>query len=706
MYRLVRCAARSAAARAPSALVAQTRSVSPITTAEIDGYLRFLSSDLLEGRAPGTRGGRLAAEYIADQLRAFGVEPGVNGSYFQPVPIDVLTTQPSSRPRHPPRARRRRRCAQGRTSCSRRGARRRSPRRTASWCSSATAPSRPSTGGTTSRASDLKGKILLVLVNDPPAPAAEPTLFGGIAMTYYGRWTYKYEEAERRGAAGVLIVHRTDQAGYPFQVLVGSNSTGQRLLPRDPKLPPPLGVRGWITDSAATALLRQAGLDMAALRAQAATRDFRPVATGITMDLGAREHGAARDVGERRRRGARPRSAARASSTSRSSAHWDHLGIGTPVNGDSIYNGAFDNASGVASVLAIARARRGAADAEAVAALRLRDGGGVRAARLGVLRAEPDRAAVADRREPQRGRDELPSAARAISSRSARTRAHSVRSSRRCCARRGCISRRRRIPRRGTSIAPITSRSRRRACRRCRSRQGLDFVGRPKEWGLQQVDDYDGAPLPPAVGRVSPRLRSERRGAADRYHLSLRAPDRRRADAADVERRRGVPPLRAAAAVTRRRGRPRERRGERGLVRVIGTWGLAAGIVNVTVGGGIFRLPAGVAAALGTAAPLAYLACTLAMGLIVLCFAEAGSRVSMTGGPYAYVETAFGPFVGFVCRRAAVGRRSRWRCPRCRPSSPTRCSRSCRRSARRGDASRSSSCSSCWRRRTCAAWAA
>ena len=88
--------------------------------------------------------------------------------------------------------------------------------------------------------------------------------------------------------------------------------------------------------------------------------------------------------------------------------------------------------------------------------------------------------------------------------------------------------------------------------------------------------------------------------------------------------------------------------GERGLVRVIGGWGLTAGIVNVTVGGGIFRLPAGVAAEVGAAAPLAYLACTVAMGLIVLCFADAGSRVSMTGGPYAYVETAFGPFVGFV----------------------------------------------------------
>ena len=354
MYRLVRYAVTALLLALPAALVAQSRSVSPITSAEIDGYLRFLSSDLLEGRAPGTRGGKLAAEYIASQLRSFGVEPGVNGSYFQPVPIDVLTTQPSSV--H------------------------------ASASGKATATLRPgpdvvlSAGSATPQSAaqgelvfvgygaaapeyrwddfkgvDLKGKILLMLVNDPPAPPSEPTLFGGIAMTYYGRWTYKYEEAERRGAAGALIVHRTDQAGYPFQVLVGSNSTGQRLLPRDPKLPPPLGVRGWITDSAAAALLRQAGLDMAQLRAQAATRDFRPVATGITMDLGLAST-VARTTSENVVGVVRGRDAKLGRQYVALSAHWDHLGIGTPVNGDSIYNGAFDNASGVASVLAIAHA--------------------------------------------------------------------------------------------------------------------------------------------------------------------------------------------------------------------------------------------------------------------------------------------------------------------------------------------------------------
>src|SRR5205814_8485510 len=91
-----------------------------------------------------------------------------------------------------------------------------------------------------------------------------------------------------------------------------------------------------------------------------------------------------------------------------------------------------------------------------------------------------------------------------------------------------------------------------------------------------------------------------------------------------------------------------DRAGEASLIRAVGVWGLAASIVNVTVGAGIFRLPAGVAAALGSAAPLAYLVCAVAMGLIVLCFAEAGSRVSLTGGPYAYVEVAFGPFIGFL----------------------------------------------------------
>jgi Zn-dependent M28 family amino/carboxypeptidase len=335
---------------------AQTdREASRITPQEIDSHLRFLSSDLLEGRAPATRGGRLAEEYIATQLQAFGVKPGVgDSSYFQRVPIDVVKADPSTI----------RVTASGKANANLRFT-----DDVVVWPGSATDASSahgelvyvgygataPEYKWDDYKDSDVRGKILLVLVNDPPATAAEPNLFGGKAMTYYGRWTYKYEEAERRGAAGMLIVHTTERAGYPWHVVVNSNSTEHRLLPRVASLPAPIGVRGWITDSAATALLAQAGLNMADLRRRAESRDFRPVPTGIIIDASMKNsvaHMSANNV-VGVVRGIDP--------TARDeyvaySAHWDHFGIGPVVNGDSIYNGAVDNASGVASILTIAHA--------------------------------------------------------------------------------------------------------------------------------------------------------------------------------------------------------------------------------------------------------------------------------------------------------------------------------------------------------------
>ncbi len=326
---------------------------SHITAPEIDAHLRFLSSDLLEGRAPGTRGGKLATEYIAAQLEAFGLKPGASdSSFFQKVPIDIVKSDPSSIVVK----------ATGKANATLV-----SPSDVVVWAGAA-APTSSAKGelvfiGYGVKAAeykwddfknvDLRGKILLVLVNDPPAPVSEPTLFGGNAMTYYGRWTYKYEEAERRGAAGMLIVHRTTPAGYPWQVVVSSNVGTHRILPRDPKLPPPIGVRGWIQDSAAVALLAQAGLDLEKLRNDAESRSFRPVSTGIMMDIGFNNSvqrletenvvGIVRGIDPKLRDEAVVYS-----------AHWDHFGIGLPVNGDSIYNGAADNASGVATVLAIA----------------------------------------------------------------------------------------------------------------------------------------------------------------------------------------------------------------------------------------------------------------------------------------------------------------------------------------------------------------
>ncbi len=345
---------------APAVLAAQTAMASScacaakISTGAFDADLRFLSSDLLEGRAPATRGGRLAAEYIAAQLQSAGVHPGVDGSFFQKVPIDVVGAIPSSI----------RLIAGGKAS-----AKLAYPGEVVVWAGSASdsglargelvfvgyGVNAPEYKWDDFKGEELKGKVLLVLVNDPPAPANEPKLFGGKAMTYYGRWTYKFEEAERRGAVGALIVHTADAAGYPWHTVVGSWAKEQRMLPRDPALSAPLGVRGWITDSAATALLAQAGLDLAALRKQAATRAFRPVRSGIQVDLSFANRVAHLEsenvVGLLTGSEAKLRKQYVVFS-----AHWDHLGIGPAVNGDSIYNGAADNASGTAALLGIARA--------------------------------------------------------------------------------------------------------------------------------------------------------------------------------------------------------------------------------------------------------------------------------------------------------------------------------------------------------------
>ncbi|MDQ2668821.1 MAG: peptidase M28, partial [Gemmatimonadota bacterium] len=272
---------------APAAWAQRAGTIVPIP--EIDANLRFLSSDLLEGRAPATRGGALAEEYIASQLESYGVRPGAGGSYFQKVPIDVVTADPKTI----------RVTASGKASATLH-----STDDVVVWAGSATPMSEakgelvfvgygaraPEYRWDDFKGMDLKGKILLVLVNDPPATAAEPDLFGGKAMTYYGRWTYKYEEAERQGAAGMLIIHTTVGASYPWQVVVGSNSTEHRLLPRPSNSPAPIGVRGWIQHDVAADLLKQAGLDLGQLVKGADTREFHPVATGITVDMSFTNH--------------------------------------------------------------------------------------------------------------------------------------------------------------------------------------------------------------------------------------------------------------------------------------------------------------------------------------------------------------------------------------------------------------------------------
>ena len=342
----------------PLAAQDKTAPARPITTREIDAHLRFLSHDLLEGRAPATRGGRLAAEYIAAQLQAFGLEPAGEKGWFQKVPIDIVGAK---------------RETMHVTASAGATATLRYPEDVVIWAGSATERSAASAeivfvgyGATAPEYKwndfkdvNVKGKIIMVLVNDPPAPANEPTLFGGRAMTWYGRYPYKFEEAERRGAVGALVIHTTERAGYPWHTVEGSWAKEIRILPRPANAPAPLGFRGWITDSSASALLAQAGLDLAQLRTKAESRDFRPVSTGITLDVAfanSVQHLESENVlGLLKGHDAKGETEFVVLS-----AHWDHLGIGPKVDGDSIYNGAEDNASGTADLLAVARA---AADA-------------------------------------------------------------------------------------------------------------------------------------------------------------------------------------------------------------------------------------------------------------------------------------------------------------------------------------------------------
>jgi Zn-dependent M28 family amino/carboxypeptidase len=202
---------------------------------------------------------------------------------------------------------------------------------------------------------DYRGKILVMLVNDPPATTEEPDLFGGKALTYYGRWTYKYEEAARRGAAGAILLHTDQSAGYPWSVVRTSNGSWRFDIAREQgDTTPFLQFRSWVTDDAARRLMKVAGQDLDQLRAKAATRDFQPVNLGLKGKL---------NLKSEVQRVAAPNVVGIIEGSDPVlkneyvvySAHWDHLGVGAPnKDGDKIYNGALDNASGIACVLAIA----------------------------------------------------------------------------------------------------------------------------------------------------------------------------------------------------------------------------------------------------------------------------------------------------------------------------------------------------------------
>jgi Zn-dependent M28 family amino/carboxypeptidase len=317
--------------------------------------VKFLSHDLLEGRGVASRGGLLATEYLAAQFALAGAEPaGDNGTYFQKVPLVGVEMQPDAQ-----------------LAASRDG-------RSVSlkWQDDFVGSNlrQQDTGELDAEAIfvghgivapefqwddfkgvDVRGKVLVLFTNEPDS--TDPKFFGGRALTYYGRWTYKYEEGLRRGAAAVLILHTTPTAGYGWNVVRASWGREQfqvRLNAGEPAL----ALAAWTTEEAGARILALAGLDVAKLLAQSNSRDFRPIPLGIRIR--GQFHSKITAAETRNVVAKIPGSdPALKSEAVVFSAHWDHLGIGRPVNGDAIYNGAVDNATGCGMLLEVARAWAG-----------------------------------------------------------------------------------------------------------------------------------------------------------------------------------------------------------------------------------------------------------------------------------------------------------------------------------------------------------
>jgi Zn-dependent M28 family amino/carboxypeptidase len=346
---------------AASCLLAQVPANLPrVSETPLRAHLAFLADDLLEGRGTGQRGAELTVRYLETQLQALGLKPVRGTSYRQPVALLGLRT------------------LTGRSTLSFMGG---------GACTTPAFGTEIVYGSGVAQAEqtfdapvvfagfgihspadhwddfkgvDLKGKILLVLVNEPAPTAGEPGLFEGPDLSYFGRWTYKFEEAARQGAAGILLIHTTASASYGWPVVRNGWDAERFQLAKGPAGTP---LQGWVTEAVAQALVKRGGQDLDALRAKAQSRDFRPVP--LDLRLKGTLASAVRTVEQFNVAGVVTGSdPALNDEVVIYSAHWDHLGKGAAPapdshpghEGDSIYNGAVDNASGCAALLAMAQA--------------------------------------------------------------------------------------------------------------------------------------------------------------------------------------------------------------------------------------------------------------------------------------------------------------------------------------------------------------
>lgn len=324
----------------------------PITGDEIKSHIAVLANDSLQGRKPFTAGETKAINYIQSEFKKIGLAPGNNGSYFQEVPMVEITSTPASALTISG--------AKGNINLNYIADYVASTRRELDSVQLKNSPLvfagygivAPEYHWNDYAGLDVKGKTVIVLVNDPGFKSGEKNLFKGDTMTYYGRWTYKYEEAARQGAAGLIIVHQTEPASYPWSVVTNSFTGAKLYLTEKDKHMSRCKVEGWMTEDAAKKIFAEAGIT-GDFRALARKRDFKAIPLNMTASLTINnklKYSTSHNVIGVLKGSSRP------DEYILYTAHWDHLGIGKPdAKGDSIYNGAVDNASGVAAIISEAR---------------------------------------------------------------------------------------------------------------------------------------------------------------------------------------------------------------------------------------------------------------------------------------------------------------------------------------------------------------
>ncbi|MFM2089028.1 MAG: hypothetical protein RLZZ237_3897 [Pseudomonadota bacterium] len=324
-----------------------------VAEAPLRAHLSFLADDLLEGRGTGQRGGDLAVRYLETQAAIIGLQPLKDGTYRQGVKIVGSKALPDSTVSF---------TAGGKTFSPEVGKGIVYGASNGQQKVAFDAPvvfvgygiRAPEEQWDDFKGIDVKGKLLVMMVNDPQPTAAEPNRFAGKSLTYYGRWVYKYEEALRQGAAGVLLIHTTESASYPWSVPANGFSHERFNLAGAGN-----AFEGWLQEDTARELFKAAGQDLDALRARAETRDFQPVALNATVQV--KVDSKIRSIEQFNVAGIVPGTDPKLKDEAVIySAHWDHLGIdeGGQARGDKtdhIYNGAVDNASGAAALLAMAQ---------------------------------------------------------------------------------------------------------------------------------------------------------------------------------------------------------------------------------------------------------------------------------------------------------------------------------------------------------------